>query len=148
MKKIIISSLLLAGLLCGSAYSSFANVNQKVLNAFHSIFNRASDVRWTEYRDHYFVSFHLNDEIVEVNYDQSGNVLNSTRYYNAQHLPLNIILNLRNEYPEKIIHGVTEISDENGTVYLIQLKDAKEYIYLKSDLSGNLEVTDRFKNAG
>jgi hypothetical protein len=148
MKKIIISSLLLAGLLCGSAYSSFANVNQKVLNAFHSIFNRASDVRWTEYKDHYFVSFRMSDEIVEVNFDHSGNVLNSTRYYKAQHLPLNILLNVRNEYPEKIIHSVTEISDEDGMVYLIQLKDAKEYIYLKSDISGNLEISDRFNNAG
>jgi len=124
-----------------------AAINDKVLKSFHAVFNKANEVHWAEYADYCSVSFKQSDVIFRVNYDLDGNIINSIRYYKEQLLPLNILCKVKKAYPSKTINIVTEVSNQDGIVYMIQLKDQKEYVTLKTDKNAFLEVVERFKNA-
>jgi hypothetical protein len=121
-----------------------AGVNEKVLKSFNSVFTNASNVIWSQFADHFFVSFSQNSIVVRAEYDKSGNLLSSLRYYDAQHLPLNILCKVKKEYPNKTIDVVTEISIPEGMAYIIQLQDEKGWTILRSDVNGDLQVKDSF----
>ena len=147
MKKSLLTATSIAGLLSLTVLSAKADVNQKVLQSFYSVFAKASNIKWMEYQDHYFVSFNQNDILIKANYDAAGNILSAMRYYQEQHLPLNILYSLKKSYPSKAIDIVTEVSNDEGTVYFIQLKDEKGWTVVKSDESADFEIADKFKKA-
>jgi len=144
MKKNLITAACIAGFLSLTAFSAKADINQKVLTSFHSVFSKASNVKWTEYQDHYYVSFKQNDILIKANYDMAGNIMSSIRYYKEQHLPLNILCKIKKLYSSKAVDMITEVNNENGTAYFIQLKDDKGWTIVKSDEAGSFEVTDKF----
>jgi hypothetical protein len=151
MKKIFLTSVAICGIfLLSSSFVSAApnddaGVNEKVLKSFNSVFIDASNIQWSEYGDHFYVSFSQNDIMVRAEYDKKGNLLSSLRYYDAQHLPLNILCKVKKEYPDKNIDVVTEVSIPEGTAYLIQLQDKKGWTILRSDVNGDLTVKDQFE---
>jgi len=147
MKKHFVTTACIAGLLSLSALSAKADVSEKVLKSFHSVFSKASNIQWTEHPDHYYVSFDLYDVMIRASYDMEGNMLSSIRYYKEQHLPLNILFAIKKSYPSKTIHIVTEVSTQDGIAYFIQLKDNKSWAIIKSDASATFEVVEKFKNA-
>jgi hypothetical protein len=144
MKKNLITAACLAGVLSLSAFSAKAEINQKVLTSFHSVFAKATNIKWTEFEDHYYVSFSQSDVLIKANYDMAGNMISSIRYYKEQHLPLNILCKIKKTYPSKTVDMVTEVNAENGTAYFIQLKDDKGWTIVKSDEAASFEVTDKF----
>ncbi len=144
MKKNLITAACIAGFLSLTAFTAKADINQKVLTSFRSVFSKASNVKWTEYQDHYYVSFNQNDILIKANYDMTGNIMSSIRYYKEQHLPLNILCKIKKSYPSKSVDMVTEVSNQDGTAYFIQLKDDKGWTVVKSDETGSFEVTDKF----
>jgi hypothetical protein len=145
MKKNLLTATCIAGLLSLSVFSAKADVSQKVLQSFHSVFSKASNIKWTEYQDHYYVSFNQNDVSIRANYDLAGNLLSSIRYYKDQHLPLNILCKIKNSYPSKTVDIVTEVSTGAGIAYFIQLKDDKGWTIVKSDEAANFEIADKFE---
>jgi hypothetical protein len=147
MKKNFLTAACIAGFLTLSVFSAKADVSQKVLQSFHSVFAKATNIKWVEYPDHYYVSFNQNDIMIRVNYDLTGNMMNSIRYYKEQHLPLNILCEVKKSYSSKIIDIVTEVSNQDGVVYFIQLKDDKGWTILKSDETANFTVVDKFNKA-
>ena len=147
MKKNLLTVAFIAGFLCFGIISVKANVNEKVLQSFHAVFEKASNVKWVEYSDHYYVSFNQNEVIVRANYDMAGNLLNSIRYYKEQQLPLNILCKIKKSYSSTAIDNVTEVSNQDGIVYFIMLQDDKNWIKIKSDETGTFEVVDKFKKA-
>ena len=144
MKKNLLTAACIAGFLSLTAFTAKADINQKVLTSFRSVFSKASNVKWTEYQDHYYVSFNQNDILIKANYDMTGNIMSSIRYYKEQHLPLNILCKIKKSYPSKSVDMVTEVSNQDGTAYFIQLKDDKGWTVVKSDETGSFEVTDKF----
>jgi hypothetical protein len=144
MKRKLLTVACLAGLLSVSIFSVKAEVSQKVLQSFHSVFTQATHVMWTENANSYSVSFNQNDMTLKIAYDKEGNLLNSVRYYKEQRLPLNIMYKVKKAYPSNKIDIVTEVSTPDGTVYFINLKDDKNWTIVKSDESGELEVTEKF----
>ena len=144
MKKKLLTIACLAGILSVSIFSAKAEVSQKVLQSFHSVFTQATHVMWTENADNYYVTFNQNDMSLKISYDKEGNLLNSVRYYKEQRLPLNIMYKVKKAYPSNKIDMVTEVSTPEGTVYFLQLKDDKNWTIVKANESGELEVTDKF----
>jgi len=146
MKKNLLAIALIAGVVSLSSFTVKAEINQKVLQSFHAVFAEAKHVKWTEYPDSYYVSFTQNDVLVKANYDKDGNLLNSIRYYKEQRLPLNILYKVKKEYSGRTIDIVTEVSNNDGTAYFVQMKNDKGFIIVKSDESGNTEIVDRIAN--
>lgn len=141
MKKVLAvfcSMLFIAG-----AYAF--EVNEKVLKSFKETFASAEEVKWEEYKTYYTVSFVHSGIRSKVNYDKDGHMLGSIRYYAPQLLPLNIYNRLRLDYSKKELFGVTEVTFGTDVIYFVKMQDAKNWITLKIDASGNTMVHEKYK---
>lgn len=127
--------------------STFANPNEKVLKSFHQTFSQASDVRWVDYPDYYSVSFSYSGIRSRINYDKSGHILRSIRYYEPALLPLSIYTGLQNEYKQAKLFGVTEITEGSRVIYFVKMETAHHWITLQVDASGNSQVFEKYRKA-
>lgn len=132
-------------LLVAGAYAFDLSVNEKVLKTFKQTFNNAEEVKWEEYKDYYTVSFVHAGIRSKVNYDKSGNMISSIRYYAPEMLPLNILNTLRRDYPRKTLFGVTEITSGTQAAYFVKIHDDKHWLTIKFDPAGNAEVYEKYK---
>ena len=141
MKKIV---LLVSTCLITAAVFAY-DPNTKVLKAFSETFATAQNIKWQEFADHYSVSFLYSGIQSKLNYDLEGNILGSTRYYDPVALPMNIFTKLKRENPAKVLFGVTEITVGDEMVYFVKMQDAKHWITLKVDPSGNSQVYEKYR---
>lgn len=144
MKKLSISFVCLFLL----AANSFALLpNEKVLKSFESTFSSPQEVKWYEHADYYEVNFVQSDIRASVKYDLEGNFMSSTRYYKEQQLPTNILCKLKKKYADKNIFGVTELTSSDEVNYYIKLEDSKNWITIKVNGNGQMEVFEKYKKA-
>ena len=145
MKKVTMIAAMLIGL------ASFANkptdVNDKVLKAFKQTFTSAKDVVWFEYGDSYTVNFKLAEIKTRINYDKDGNIIESFRYYGESQLPIHISNKIQKKFEGMKIFGVTERSMDNDVVFYVMLEGKKDWVEVKSDINGYLEVEQKFSKA-
>jgi hypothetical protein len=137
-------TLILAFALLVTASSFAADVNDKVLKNFKETFTTAENVRWQEYKEFFSVSFMQSGIRTTVNYDKKGNMIGSLRYYEPHMLPLNIINQLKKDYPKRSLFGVTEISYGSDINYYVKLQDEKTWITVKVDPTGENSVVEKF----
>lgn len=153
MKKFLVlaGAILLSGI--AIAFNSTGDVNEKVLQSFRSGFPHAESVTWEELPGSYIVNF--TDDMVrtKIIYQKNGEIVSSTRYYDARMLPSYLKLVIKKEYPGKEIFGVTEVSavtdEENHleTLYYIKLSDAKHWITICVESDGTITEKERYKKA-
>lgn len=133
------------------AMNSIANtnitVNEKVLTAFKQTFATATNPVWHEYADYYIVKFNQNDIDTRIKYDLEGNILETTRYYKEDALPIILRAKLKNRFSDKTVFGVTEVSNHSDITYYIVLEDEKNWLNIKTDVYGNMQVEKKFKKA-
>jgi hypothetical protein len=130
------------------AATSFAYLpNEKVLKSFESTFSSPKEVKWYEHADYYEVSFVQSEIRATVKYDLDGNFMSSTRYYKEQQLPTNILCKLKKKYADKTIFGVTELTSNDEVNYYIKLEDSKNWITIKVNGNGQMEVFEKYKKA-
>ncbi len=128
------------------AAKSFAIMpNEKVLQSFKTIFNNASEVKWYDHPNYYEVSFVQAYTRASVRFDTDGNFLSSTRYYKEEQLPANILCKLKSKYIGKNIVGVTELTNSDEINYYIKLEDSKNWITVKVNGNGQMEVTEKYR---
>jgi len=145
MKKLFIFLCLFAAL--GSAASAPPEVNEKVLKAFKETFSKATDVVWHEMQNSFQASFKQSAITTRAMYDTEGNLLRTTRYYSEEDLPIHILSKLKKKYSDKLVHGVTEITEDDEVTYFIALHDEKNWYIIKSDNWGSLDVTKKYRKA-
>lgn len=119
--------------------------NEKVLKAFQVTFSSPENVKWYDHANYYEVSFIQSGIRSNVRYDKEGNFLGSTRYYNEQRLPMNILSKVKNKYPDKEIFGVTEITNTEEINFYVKLEDDKHWITLKVNGNGYVQVYEKYK---
>ena len=120
-------------------------VNEKVLKSFNETFSSAEEVKWEEYKTYYTVSFVHAGVRSKVNYDKDGKMLGSIRYYAPQLLPLNIYNRLRMDFSKKELFGVTEVTFGTEVTYFVKMQDAKNWITVKIDATGNSSIHEKYK---
>lgn len=140
-------TLILAAMLSISAVALAFDpiVDARVLKNFNTTFNHAQHVRWEEHKNFYAVSFFHADIRTIVNYDKSGKMLSSIRYYKPQFLPLGLFDMLKREYSTSSLFGVTEVTIGKDVTYLVKVQEKKHWTTLKLDVHGNTEVVERFR---
>ncbi len=141
MKKVLF---FICAVLLGAGAYAF-DPNEKVLKSFKETFANAEDVKWMEYDNYYTVSFVSGGIRAKVNYDKEGVMLGSTRYYQPNLLPMNVLNKVKKDYPKKTMFGVTEITANNEVTYYIKLEDPKFWTTIKVDDSGNSSVYEKYK---
>jgi len=123
------------------------NISDKLLQAFHKTFPDAQQVKWAETEDRYMVNFKQGEILTKVEYDKDGNFLNSLRYYSEKSLPVNILCRLQKKYADKKVFGVTEVTTDSNVEYYIKLEDAQNWITVKSNVDGLMQVVEKYKKA-
>lgn len=142
----ILSVALLVSIVAAASVSP-SEVNEKVLKAFNETFGQAKDVVWHEYENYYQANFRQDEIQVRAQYDESGALLKTIRYYGEKQLLPNIVSKLKKKYTDREVFGVTETTSPDEVTFLVTLKDAKHWYVVKSDAYGNLEQTEKFKRA-
>lgn len=145
MKKLITIVCLIATL--GVAATTPPEVNEKVLKAFGETFLKATDVTWHEMDNSYEARFLQSEVITRAAYDKEGNLLQTTRYYSEDRLPINILTKTKKKYAGKSIFGVTELAIGDEVTYHITLQDEKHWYVITSDSNGYLELEQKLKKA-
>ena len=145
MKKILVCLSLIAAL--SAAAANPPEVTEKVLKAFEETFTKATDVVWHEMPNFYEARFMQADVIARAYYTKEGSLLQTTRYYQQDMLPINILTKLKKKYPGKSVYGVTELAIQDEVSYHITLQDDKNWYIITSDSWGTMETTTKYKKA-
>jgi len=142
---------LLAVCMLAFAAGAFAapnfTISEKLLQTFKKTFPDAQQVMWSEQGDTYTVNFRQDEILTKVEYDKDGNFLNSLRYYGEKNLPVTILCRLQKRYGDKKVFGVTEMATESSVEYYIKLEDAENWITVRSNIDGNMQVVEKYKKA-
>jgi hypothetical protein len=124
-----------------------STISDKLLQAFKQTFPDAVQVKWIEEPTRYRVTFKQNDILTKVEYDKDGNFVSSLRYYSEKNLPVTVLCQLQKKYAGKTIFGVTELATDASTEYYIKLVDDRNWITVRSDSEGNMQIVEKFKKA-
>jgi len=122
-------------------------ISEKILKSFKQTFPDAQQVKWLEQTDRYTVNFKENGILTKIDYDKEGNFISSLRYYTEKNLPINILCRLQKKYADKKVFGVTEMTTDAVVDYYIKLEDAENWITVKSNVDGNMQVVEKYKKA-
>jgi hypothetical protein len=93
------------------------------------------------------VNFKQGEILTKIEYDKEGNFLSSIRYYSEKNLPVNVLVRLQKKYTDKKVFGVTEVTSDNVVEYYIKLEDESNWITVKSNADGNMQVVEKYKKA-
>ena len=147
LQKCLLIACCFFALSAGAFAATDITISDKLLQAFHQTFPDAQQVKWAETEDRYLVNFKQNDILTKVEYDKDGNFLNSLRYYSEKNLPVNVLCRLQKKYADKKVFGVTEVTTDASVEYYIKLEDADNWITVKSNADGIMQVVERYKKA-
>ena len=144
MKKILLTLVILASV--SLAYTN-PPVSEKVLKIFSNTFPGVENTKWYEYETYYEAYFDKDDIKCRVRFDLEGKIMNTIRYYGEKTVSPFLKAKISQKYPGKKIFGVTEVNNEDELSYNFVLEDEKNWVHVKSDGTGHMEVTDKFKKA-
>jgi hypothetical protein len=147
IRKMFFTTLCLLVFSAGAFATKAYSISDKMLQTFKQTFPDAQQVVWAEQGDKYIVNFRQGDILTKVEYDKDGNFLNSLRYYSEKNLPLTILCRLQKRFPGKSVFGVTEVASDSSVEYYIKLEDATQWITVRSNIDGNLQVVEKYKKA-
>ena len=146
MKKVIYLAFLLTGFVATAATTP-PKVNEKILKAFSETFTAAQNVSWHEYEDYSQANFRVDQIQVRAQFAEDGRLIRTIRYYSERELLPNILAKLKKKYAGKEIAGVTESSSDEEVSFVINVRDENNWYFVKSDVYGNLQQTEKFKRA-
>ena len=106
--------------------------NVKALKTFNSMYGDVSNVIWVNVgRDHDRACFVKDGITVRTGFNRKGNVLYTLRYYTEEHLPKDVLLQIKNYYYGKSIFGIVEVTVDGKTAYLVDLEDKTSWLKIK-----------------
>ena len=110
----------------------------KTLKRFNETFPNAKNVKWTDDKAGFFVSFSQNGNFNKVFYNSDGNLVYALKYCSAEGLPNNIIMGLNEKYRESKVIGVTEVTTQNSMFYNVKLSKEKKLYDLNVLADGSI----------
>ena len=146
MKKILLTLVIMTAVLFTYANTP-TPVSEKVLKIFSNTFPGVENAKWYEYETYYEAYFDKDDIKCRVRFDLDGKIMNTIRYYGEKTVSPFLRAKITQKYPGKKIFGVTEVNNEYELSYNFVLEDEKNWLHVKSDGTGQMEVTDKFKKA-
>ena len=143
MKKVLYFAVMLVSI--SAAAANPPEISEKVMKAFNETFTEAENVSWQELDNSCQADFKVSEMRVRATYDNDGNLLSTTKYYDEKSLPSNILAKLKIKYAGKQITGVTEIMSDSDISYHIVLKDEKNWYWVESTPYASLTLTQKLK---
>lgn len=146
MKKFLVILFLTA-----AGYRSTARpveiINEKIVQNFKEIYPNALQVSWLEYPDTYAVYFMENGIKINIIFNKDGSFVSSSRYYKEEYLPYYLLAEIKKRYPLKKVYGISELTSPGAISYFIKLEDTKNWLTIKMDSEGNINVVEKLNKA-
>ncbi|CAL1521358.1 hypothetical protein [Chitinophaga sp. MM2321] len=150
MKKLIF---LMSAALLLSAHTLFAKpyetaVNNKIQHTFSESFSGAKEVKWyTDDNITFTAKFTMVNTRVTAFFNDDGTLLATSRYLQADQLPLNVISRLNKKFPATSIYCVVEYAAGENALYYITLEGKDTWTIVRADRFGSLKVQNHLKKA-
>lgn len=150
MKKLILlvsaALLMSANVLLANPYET--TVNNRINSTFNDSFNGATDVKWyTDDNKTFTAKFTMSNTRVTAFFKDDGTLLATSRYLQAEQLPLKVSSKLNKKYPGTAIYCIVEYASTENAVYFITLESSDSWIVIKTDADANMKVYSRLKKA-
>lgn len=126
-----------------SAAPEVSLINEKAIRDFKKSFKNVQNERWYAADKKFIVKFEVGDINCMALYNRKGNLQHTIRYYQEQHLPRDVRHLVRSSYYDFSIFGVTEVTVQDKTAYLITIQDNNSWKTIKV-LDGEMIVTEEF----
>lgn len=120
-------------------------VNQRTIEKFQVAFKEATDVKWYAEENYDQVYCLIKGIKTQIKYDKEGKFVSCFRMYGADELPVIVQYKLNQEYANKKVTSVAELTTDGSIEYHLVLEDDKFWYNFKSDSFGNLTTDKKFK---
>ncbi len=122
------------------ASTSFANTttddhNNAVNASFHKDFKKAELLTSETGKNYTKLTFRMNDMVLFAFYSAQGQLLAVTRNIKSNQLPINLLLQVKQDYANYWISELFEFNSDGNNAYYITLENADSSVTLRS--SGN-----------
>ena len=118
----------------------------RLIEKFNATFPNAKNVKWSDDKSGYFVSFYQNENFEKVLYSRESDFICSWKYSNGEDLPTNIVLTLNRKYGESKILGVTELATPTNVRYDIKISKGTKWYSLDILSDGTITKEEKFTN--
>jgi opacity protein-like surface antigen len=134
MKKILFAALIAVSIVSGAFAQDNKKVSYRVLNAFTSEFNEASDVSWTSKPDFDRASFNLDGKQLSAFYTYSGEKIGVTEDVSFEALPSKAKKSMSKKYNGYSITETILFEGDRETAYFVAAEnDARSVIFKVMD---------------
>lgn len=133
------------------ATSAFAakgpeKISTVVKKAFEKQFSTAEKVSWEKADNFYFANFKMNDRDMSVAYDESGELVGSSRIITTDELPTCVSLGIAEKYQGYEVGKIaSEIHFEGQDSYYVTVENSKQILKLKCLPNGDMSVVTKTK---
>jgi hypothetical protein len=129
-----------------AAPSGPEKVAPKVRAAFEQNFVTAQNVSWEKTEDLYFAYFELNNRDVTAAYNESGELVGTSRVLTMEQVPLSVSLAIAEKYKGyTVAKNATEITYDGLTSYFVTIENNKQVLKLKCSANAEISVESKIK---
>ena len=114
---------------------------------FNERYPEAREAKWFVKDNLYQVSFKQDDISVIIYFNKKNGVDRSLRYYEERDLNPFIACKIKENYKNKMIKGIAELTTGYGIKYEIVMEDNASIYIIHSDSAGNMETVNKYKKA-
>lgn len=122
-----------------------ASLGTKVLKNFSKNFKDADDVRIIKVKDNTHIYCITNGVTNRIRYDKKGNWNYTIRYYQQDLLPKEIRRQVRSNFLDFEIAGVTEVNVGDKTAYLVRIRSIETWKTVKV-LDDEMSIIESFQS--
>lgn len=123
-----------------------ATPTSKILKSFSETFPNASNIKWSDDKNGYYVSFTENGNFEKILYSKEGNFICSWKYSLGKDLLTPVAVALKRNYKDCEIIGVTEYATTHNVTYEIKLRNSKNWYSAKISSEGQILDSDKYSN--
>ena len=133
MKKLILSLAVVLALSSAAFANHPSGETDRAAISFKKEFHKASEVSWAQTNNYLQAQFQLDNEVLFAYYDFQGNLVGVVHNILTSSLPENLQKELKKYYSGYWVSELFQVSNDEGSYYYIQLKNADETIVLSTE---------------
>ncbi len=146
MKKTFLAiALILSAGISVSLANDNDNITKSVRSSFTHDFRSAKNIQWEKEKDFSKATFNINDQIMFAYYDPSGMLVAVARNITSDNLPINLQVDLKNNYSDYWISDLFETAAHGQTHYYVTLENADQKLILNATDSNEWSVYKKTK---
>jgi hypothetical protein len=123
--------------------STHTKVPEKVWQSFQNYYATAESPAWYELNKRFLVKFMTEDKANQAVFTKHGRMVYNISYGYETNLPDDIKKSLRSKYFEYNIARAVKVSQDNRTIWLVNVEDAKNMILVRLE-DDEMEEIERF----